>query len=182
MKETVKNFLEKYDKILYGAGFVILLILLVATYFTPKMGKYVMVDEIVGCVLCLGFAIYLIYQCVISIVKKTFMLGTIKDKLWRVVACVAGIALFVFAIFSSVNIVSDLSNGTEVIKLTDIEFYETKRVKSFKTKYTIEGINSETGKFGTYEISYEACEQYVGEDSVFLEYYPKTQRVVDCFK
>ena len=51
-----------------------------------------------------------------------------------------------------------------------------------KTKYTIEGINYETGKFGTYEISYEACEQYVGEDSVFLEYYPKTQRVVDCFK
>lgn len=182
MKERFKNFLEKYDKIVYGAGFVILLILVVATFFTPKMGENVMVDEIINVIFLLGIAVYLIYVFVASIVKKTFSASTFKDKLWRIGMAIVGVVALVLALSSTVHIISDLSNGTEVIKLTDIEFYETKRLKSFKTKYTVEGINSETGEFGTYEISYDACEQYVGEDSVFLEYYPKTKRVVDCYK
>ena len=181
MKETAKNFLDKYSSILWIAGFVLLLGLYFARWFTPEMGENVMIDEGLNCLLGLFAGIYFLAVFVVAIIKKEFATATLKTKFKRVLAGIVGVAFLAFSTYSVYKVVSDLSNGTEVIKLTNIEFYETRRIKG-RTTYSIEGINSETGEFGTYEISYDACEQYVGEDSVFLEYYPKTQRVVDCFK
>ncbi len=164
---------------------VLVVAFFLGSFFAPKMGKYVMVDEILFTFILFVISGFPLLISVPLILSEHFAPAEVKMKILIVSVCIISIAMMVFVLSSTVDIVLDLARGTEEIEIIDLDFYvkiRSGRRNIRPTTYEVKGTNTKTGKRDKYILTEDVYRQYRREDVLFLEVYTRTKRVVACHK
>lgn len=152
----------KKSSIVFGSCFAISLL---GSFIMPKTGRYVLWDEFFDvAILCIIVA-YMIYRLVVVIGRKII----------RNIIIVGGIILCVLFVK---NTAIDMFSGTEEIYLTDVSVSRYQGPSGIiSLHYYLQGTDNEE-KTKRLEISSQEYEQYKNIRNVYVEYYPRTKRVV----
>lgn len=160
------------DKIKLGDTicYVLFLIFIIISCITPKTGKYVLVDEL--------FEVLLVWMVCIYVVVKILRSPKAKSSYQKTARIFVIVGCTVISIWWAKNMVLDAVNGTEKVHLFDTSVSQYQGPSGIISRhYYLEGTD-ENGEKMSVEISGKEYEKLLYAQSVVVEYYRYTDRIV----
>lgn len=165
-KAVNKRKIQTYEIILC----ILLLIVIIAGLIMPKTGRFVLADEI-----CNTAVIWVV--CIFAIVRAAARRadGSVPGKAVRGIVTAL---LLAAGIWFTKDAALDLVNGPEVAVLSDLQISQTQaHTGVFSQHYYLTGTDS-SGERIRLEISGNDCSAISGRDTIRVEYYSNTGRIV----
>lgn len=161
---------ERNYKVLDVVSIVVVLAIFGVTFFLPKSGDKVLLNEILEALALLLFGGFTLVKAIVQ-GKNT----TGKTLVSRIL--IIGICL-VIGVLIGKDVVLDMSNGpkTETISITSVTSMKSR--KSFLATYHVKGYD-ENRNMIRLEVSEEDANILAKRRQAKLKYYPNTQRLIE---
>lgn len=149
---------------------VFLVIAIIAGLIMPKTGPFVLADEI-----CDMAVIWIV--CIV-IIARTVCYSNESSFMGKAVRGVVIFPLLAFGIWLTRDVVLDVVSGPETAEFSDLQVSQTQaNTGIFSQHYYLEATDDEGERF-RFEISGKVDSEIQGRDTIRIEYYRHTERIV----